>query len=138
MKLIRQVVIALALLAIFISLSVFSTVEYTGEEADLNNKEDKLPLVKAALTKFDDFLSVINNIPILGLLPAAKVGADYETETVKNIYNKVEDVSKNNPNIKEEIPAQLVGIAAEELDNIDLVDLTTKVREILSKDWFRP
>jgi len=138
MRFIRQIILGLAVAAVFVYLSVFSMIEYRSNNVDLNAQEDKLPIAKAGLSVLGQFLSFANKIPMLNFLPAAKIGGEYDVETAKEVYNKLTDDTKNTPNITEESPSSLINIATSSAASINFPDLLEKLKDSLSKDWSRP
>lgn len=136
MKLVRQIVLVLAFIAAFICLSVFSTVEYPANNPNLDATEDKLPLVKTFLANLDAILSLADKVPVK-ILPAAQTGNDYETKVIKEAYDKVTDVS-NKTNITEKTTKQLFADTPGSTEFMDLDSFFNKIKNALSKDWFRP
>lgn len=136
MKLVRQIVLVLAFIAAFICLSVFSTVEYPASNPNLDVTEDKLPLVKTFLANLDAVLSLADKVPVK-VLPVAQTGNDYELRVIKEAYEKVNDVS-NKTNITEKTTKELFNDTPGSTAFIDLDNLFGKIKDALSKDWFRP
>jgi len=125
MKLIRQIVIGLALLSAFICLTVFSETQYNSKDANLNISEDKLPIAKIVLTKLSEFLPYSDKILILSSSPEAK-----------DAYNQATDIAKNN-NITPESVKPILDIASSTAQNINWQDIPKRIEEILSKGLFR-
>ncbi len=114
MKFIRHIIIALALTAVFILLSVFSTVEYAGDKKILDNKNGT-SLINLALEKFNNFLLISDNIFVLGLSPT-----------------KIEKASKGGADLKE-----ITDKTKETIENTDWTKITEKIKEELLSDWSR-
>lgn len=138
MKLIRQIIIGLAILAAFIIFSVFSIKEYTQEKTNLDSNEDKLPGVNVVLSSISSFLKWADKIPAPELLAVAKTEVEYNTEMAQDIYNNADHIVKNTPEINKENFKDLASITPENIKNTNWQDVFKKVKEALSKDWSQP
>jgi hypothetical protein len=138
MKLIRQIVIGLALLSAFICLTVFSETQYNGKDTNLNITEDKLPIAKIVLAKLSEFLPYSDKIMALSSSPVAK-----------DAYNQASDIAKNNPNITPENIKPALDMASSSLKNtLDIasssvqstnwLEILNKIKAGLSKNWSQP
>jgi len=131
MKLIRQIILGLVLAATFISLSILSVIEYPSDNINLNTKEDKIPVASLALNKLSYLLAYLEKMPGLRLLPAAQVGVNYQTEETVDVYDKI-------TNIKTDLPSVAVNMASSSTENRSLSEVFKRLKDSLSKDWFRP
>lgn len=134
MKLIRQIIIGLAFISALICVSVISVSEYSADKIDETATEDKLPIVKNTLSFIGPLLDNADKIPSLNLLPAAKVGADYEMEAALDIYDRVKNASTSDLNISVK---DLTLATNDSLKNIDFAEIFKRIAETLSKDLFR-
>jgi hypothetical protein len=138
MKFIRQIVIGLAFISALICVSVISVKEYPSDKVDSTATEDKVPIVKNILSAISPLLLIADKIPSLSLLPAAKVGADYEIEAAKDVYNQATDIAKNsNKNITPELPINLASTTSDSLKKVDFKEIIGRIGKMLSKGLFR-
>ncbi len=138
MKLIREIIISLVLLVVFMVLSFFSIEEYTEEKINLNSQEDKLPGVSLVLSAFSSFLSLSNKIPVPQFLSLAKTEMNYNTEMAQDIYNNANLIVKDKTNTKEEKLEELEIIIPEKIKKPNWSELFREIKGALSKDWSRP
>lgn len=142
MRFIRQIVLGLAVAAVFVYLSVFSMIEYRNGSVDFNSQKDRLPIATTGLTVLSQLMSVAEKIPLLNFLPAAKVGGDYDVKVAKETLDKFAEDAENNSNIKEELPSSLspdlLNLATSSVESVDFKELFERIKSSLSKDWFRP
>lgn len=132
-----KIISNLALVVVFIILSVFSLVEYRGDNINQNPDEDKLPLAKITFTNISYFVSFLEKMPMIRLLPAVTKGTDYEKQMLSLIDNKSESLI-NNTNIKEENEIFASFTSPDQSPKPNLKDLPKRLKERLMKDWSRP
>lgn len=137
MKLIRQIIIGLAFISALICVSVISVSEYSADKIDESATEDKLPIVKNALSFVGPLLENADKIPSLNLLPAAKVGADYEIGAALDIYDKAKNITPDDLNVSAQTSLNLANTANDSLKNVDFKEIFNRIQEILSKGLFR-
>lgn len=137
MRFIRHIIIALAFIAAFICVSIISVTEPSNKKTDLDKTEDKWPVAKIVLSNLNQLLTQTENIPLLNLLPMAKVGANYELEIAQDLYGKTSNSLKNNPNITKEIAEPVAAVLDVSKENTNWLEVFKRIKEILSKDWFR-
>jgi len=142
MRFIRQIVLGLAVAAVFVYLSVFSMIEYRSGSVDFNAKQDRLPIATTVLSVLGQFMSAAQKIPFLNFLPEAKVGGDYDVQVAKDVVDKIASTAKNKSNVTEELPANLspdlLNLATSSVDSVNFSELFERIKANLSKDWFRP
>ena len=142
MRFIRQIVLGLAVAAVFVYLSVFSMMEYRSGSVDFNAQKDRLPIATAGLSVLSQFMSVAEKIPLLNFLPAAKVGGDYDVRVAKETLDKFAEDAENKSNITEELPSSLspdlLNMATSSVESVNFEELFERIKTSLSKDWFRP
>jgi hypothetical protein len=148
MKLVRQIVIALGLLAAFICLTVFSSTEYSpshqGQADDLMTAGAKTPLVNNFFTGLERFFSVTDKIPLLKspLATTTITGADIKTandlsDQVKNNLEKTDLSQLGKANIKQNGSKINVEIDVGGLASTTPSDFFDRIKKALSGDWSR-
>lgn len=130
MKFIRQIVIGLALLAVFVIFSIFSIKEYSEDKINLSSNEDKLPGVSTVLSYISSFLKMADKIPVPNFLSVEdKIGA------VEDIYNDANNIIKNGSAVKIDNFTELASITPETIRSTNWQDFFRRIKEALSKDW---
>jgi|GEM_PF-2304507 hypothetical protein len=142
MRFIRQIVLGLAVAAVFVYLSVFSMIEYRSGSVDFNAQKDRLPIATAVLSVLSQFMSAAEKIPLLNFLPATQVGGDYDVKVAKETLDKYAQDAENKSNITEELPTNLsldlLNQATSSVESVNFSELFDRLKASLSKDWFRP
>ncbi|MFZ2310941.1 MAG: hypothetical protein WAW11_05360 [Patescibacteria group bacterium] len=97
LSIIRKILGAIGLIAVFIWLSVFSLQTYQPDDVTFE-AQDKSPLVSIIFDKLDFLLTYLGQMPSLGLLPVQQVAGGYE-QTMTQILteNQVSGEKLNQP-----------------------------------------
>lgn len=138
MKFIRHIIIALAFIAAFIVITIFSSTEYSSDKIDINATEDRLPAVKVVFSTLGHLLTYADKIPMLNFLPVAKIGAGYELKASQNIYNNIKDNITEDYDFKGDTGSQTPILAISPTKTFNWSEIISSLKEALSKDWFRP
>ena len=134
MRLIWKVVYNLILVLVFVILSIFSLVEYRGDDLNLNTTSDKFTLTKNTLTSFSYLVAYLEKMPTIRLLPVVTKELTYQ----KQILNSLALESNKYPSIKENKPAINLKISDDLAKKITWPEIIDRLKNRLNKDWFRP
>ena len=139
MKFIRQIVLALGLLAAFICLTVLSSTEYSANNSNPKATNDKIPLISEAFSGLNTILSYTDKIPLLK--------GETATTTIKTVNPQIATTTKeadkkiNNILEKSDIKgkeAELVfDTTADSFKSITFSGLLDNLKKALNRDWFR-
>lgn len=90
MKLVRQIIFILAALSAFIYLTIFSAIEYNGEESDFSTAEDRLPIAKEAIKGVAGLVSIMEKIPLLRLIPTDLEKVNLDKSKLEESYEDID------------------------------------------------
>jgi len=140
MKLVRQIVLALGLIAAFICLTVFSSAEYPASNSNLKVTDDKLPLIGETFSGLDTILSYTDKIPLLK-------GAATTTETTTIVNHQIATTTKeadkkinnflNKADIKGKEAELVNSVTTDSLKSVNFSDLFNRLKKALNRDWSR-
>jgi hypothetical protein len=138
MKTIWKIILNAVLFLAFISLAIFSLVEYRGDKVGEVLKEDKLPIAKEAFLLLGKFFTYVEGASPLQLLPVVVDDLKQETKVLVNIDNKDINDAISKTNIQEEIASIKALKTNTSTVNIDFSEVINRLKDRLTKDWSRP
>ena len=132
-----KIVSNIVLILVFIMLTIFSIIEYSDKNI-ATGAEDKLPLVKVTFSELSHFLAYFEKMPLINFLPAATKGLEYPAETLDNAYQEQFDTEIIKTNIKQKVPVNISDVKNNLAEISSFQKLWQRLKEQLTKDWFRP
>ncbi|MEI6835329.1 MAG: hypothetical protein WCK59_00675 [Candidatus Falkowbacteria bacterium] len=130
MRLVWRIIYNLILVLVFVILSIFSLVEYRSADLNLNTTSDKFTLTKNTLTSFSYLIAYLEKMPTIRLLPVVTKELVYQKQMLDDLALE----SNKSPIIKENTPIINDNLTTE----ITWSEIISRLKNRLSKDWFRP
>lgn len=131
MRFIRHLIFLLALVSVFIYLSVFSSIAYHPENTDLDRQSDKFEIATKILNGLSNLLTYSDKISSFGFWPVSQTKINSEILANQLSTDKITEFTNNS----EVIINENFGKNAEK---IDFFSIKQKIQERLLEDWSRP
>jgi hypothetical protein len=131
MKFIRRLVFLLALVSVFIYLSIFSSIAYHPDNIDLDKQGDEFTVAAKVLNGLSNLLSYSDKISSFGFWPVSQTRVNSEILANQFSPEKMTDlVTKTDTIIDKNI--------LKNEEKVDFLSIKQKIQERLLEDWFRP
>jgi len=134
MRLIWKIISNLILILVFIALSIFSLVEYRGDNINSSATDDKLTLAKTTLTNISYLAAYLEKMPTIRLLPVVTNEAQYQKQILDSVVVNQDKI----PSIKENISDVKLKAGSNLTSSVSWSEIMGRLKSQLSKDWFRP
>jgi len=137
MKLIRQIILALGLLAAFICLTVFSSTEYPANNSNSKAANDKLPFVSDAFSGLNTIISYTDKIPLLKVTAATTTIKTVDSQiapTVSETPQKINNILEKT-DIKDKEAELIDGATIDSFRSFSFSDLLYRLKKVLNRDW---
>jgi len=130
MHFVKQIIFIIILTIVFIFLSAVSLLVYRADNINQTATSDRLPIAEASIFKLSQIFIILENIPTIQLLP--KISEETPVLLPPIVKYPIElAVTKE----KNELPS--LNITSEIIKNINFLEIKNRLKERLSRDWFR-